>query len=202
MNMAYQSLEPSAPSPFSSNAVARTAHRLGKSQRNATAPQNSMFPDAPVQYRDRPPRFREESSLGFVGLDCHGRIALMFPAAASAWRRMIAAASRDGCQILLVSAYRSVSHQAEIIQRKRAKGLSWDEILKVSAYPGFSEHHTGCAVDLASPQCLGLTEDFERTPEFAWLGQHAAEFGFRLSYPRNNPFGVSFEPWHWMWREG
>jgi D-alanyl-D-alanine carboxypeptidase len=160
---------------------------------------NPMFADAPEAYRDRPPRFPEATSLVSVGLDCHGREAMMFPAAASAWRQMAEAASREGHDLRLVSAYRSIARQAEIIRRKREKGLSWDEILKVSAYPGFSEHHTGCAVDIASPFCPPLTEDFEQTPEFAWLAQHAATFRFHLSFPRGNPLGVSFEPWHWCW---
>ena len=160
-----------------------------------------MSAGAPEQYCGRPPRFHEAESLVSVGPDYHGREAMMLPAAASAWLRMIAAASRDGHNLLLISAFRSIAHQAEIIRRKRAKGLSWDEILKVSAYPGFSEHHTGCAVDSASPLCPALTEDFERTPEFAWLAQHAVTFCFHMSYPKSNPFGVSFEPWHWMWRK-
>ena len=26
------------------------------------------------------------------------------------------------------------------------------------------------------------------------------EFGFHLSYPRDNPHGIAYEPWHWCWR--
>jgi len=75
--------------------------------------------------------------------------------------------------------------------------MSLADILKVSAYPGYSEHHTGRAVDIGSPDCAHLTEAFEATREFSWLAEHAAGFGFVLSYPRDNPHGIAFEPWHW-----
>ena len=29
--------------------------------------------------------------------------------------------------------------------------------------------------------------------------QHAAAFGFRMTYPRNNAQGIVYEPWHWAW---
>jgi len=159
-----------------------------------------MFPDAPDRFRLAAPRFAEARELVSVGLDHHGRDARLTPAAAKAWLEMQAAARGQGISLLLVSAFRSVAYQAGIIERKRARGLSWEEILRVSAYPGFSEHHTGCAVDIASPECTRLEEAFERTPEFAWLEAQAGRFGFRLSYPRGNSEGLCYEPWHWCWK--
>jgi D-alanyl-D-alanine carboxypeptidase len=93
-----------------------------------------------------------------------------------------------------------VARQREIVQRKLAKGLSWEEILRVSAYPGFSEHHTGRAVDVGSPENVRhLEESFELTAEYSWLVRRAEEFGFTQSYPRGRS-GVAYEPWHWLWR--
>ena len=46
-----------------------------------------------------------------------------------------------------------------------------------------------------------LEEDFENTGAFDWLSRRASQFGFHLSYPRDNPHGVIYEPWHWAWRE-
>ncbi|MBE2213263.1 MAG: D-alanyl-D-alanine carboxypeptidase family protein [Opitutaceae bacterium] len=160
-----------------------------------------MFADAPDRFRDRPPRFAEAGELVSVGLDRHGREALLAPGAAAAWLAMARAATIDGRTLLLVSAYRSITRQAEIVRRKRARGDSWDAILRVNAYPGFSEHHTGCAVDLGAPGCVDLTEAFEATAEFAWLSTHAGRFGFRLSYPRDNTEGITYEPWHWRWHD-
>ena len=42
-------------------------------------------------------------------------------------------------------------------------------------------------------------ESFEATPAFAWLQQHAGGFGFTMSYPRGNPHGIVYEPWHWCY---
>ena len=32
---------------------------------------------------------------------------------------------------------------------------------------------------------------------FDWLTAKAARFGFSMSYPRGNPHGIVYEPWHW-----
>jgi len=135
-----------------------------------------------------------------VGKDVFGREQYMLAAAADPWRAMQAAADADGVEIQLVSAFRSVDYQQQIIERKLAKGEKIQDILTVNAAPGFSEHHTGCAIDLASTECEHLSEAFERTAAFAWLQAHAADYGFYLSYPRDNPNAIIYEPWHWAWR--
>ena len=113
---------------------------------------------------------------------------------------MQAAAAEAGRTLLPLSAFRSVARQTAIIRRKLARGDRIEDILLVSAVPGCSEHHTGRALDLGAPGQLDLEESFARTPEFRWLRQHAAKFGFRLSYPRGNRQGIAYEPWHWCWR--
>jgi D-alanyl-D-alanine carboxypeptidase len=155
------------------------------------------LPPPPPDYAARLPRFAEAAALVSVGPDAQGRETFLAAAAAPAWLALQSAASAAGLTLILVSAFRSVARQTEIIHRKLARGLPLSEILAVSAYPGFSEHHTGRAVDLAAPSCPDLVEAFADTPEFFWLSAHAARFGFRLSYPRGNPFGLAYEPWHW-----
>jgi len=110
-----------------------------------------------------------------------------------------AAATQD-IVLQLVSAYRPVDYQVGIVQRKLDAGIDIEDILKVSAAPGFSEHHSGRAVDLSTPGFQVLEEEFEQSPAFSWLTENASSFGFRLSYPRNNPHGVAYEPWHWYWQ--
>jgi len=129
-----------------------------------------------------------------------GRVLRLTPAAAKAWRKMQAAAAIDGITLLPLSAFRSVARQTLIISRKLASDQSIRNILRVSAVPGCSEHHTGRALDLGSPREMKLTAAFARTPEFRWLKRHAAKFGFHLSYPRGNRQGIAYEPWHWCWR--
>ncbi|MDP2370951.1 D-alanyl-D-alanine carboxypeptidase family protein, partial [Rhodoferax sp.] len=103
----------------------------------------------------------------------------------------------DGIDLFIVSAFRSVERQAEIVRRKLASGQSLETILAVSAPPGFSEHHSGRAVDLSTPGVAPLEPAFDQSPAFAWLVQRAAVFGFRLSFPEGNAQGYQYEPWHW-----
>jgi D-alanyl-D-alanine carboxypeptidase len=90
-----------------------------------------------------------------------------------------------------------VDYQADLIRKKIAAGQQIADILEVNTAPGFSEHHTGRAVDIATPGSRPLTEDFENTEAFQWLTTEAARFGFSMTYPRENPWGISYEPWHW-----
>jgi len=46
-----------------------------------------------------------------------------------------------------------------------------------------------------------LEEEFEKSVAFQWLSVNAKDFGFRLSYPKENRFGIAYEPWHWFYEE-
>lgn len=142
------------------------------------------------------PVFTEAQDL--VVVETHAaRGFLLQPRAAQGWWDMQAAAAADGIALELVSAFRSIARQAELIRRKLDNGLALANILSVLAIPGTSEHHTGCAVDVTTPGCPPAEEAFEDTAAFAWLNAHAARFGYTLSFPRNNPEGYLYEPWHW-----
>lgn len=152
------------------------------------------------KYRGRHP-FAEATELVSIGLDIYGREQKLAPVAATAWQKMKTAAESHGAKLLPVSAFRSVAYQLQIIERKLAAGQTMEQILQVSAAPGFSEHHTGRTIDVTAPNCRPLAEDFEQTPEFAWLVRRAKDFGFTMSYPHNNKFGVIYEPWHWTFHD-
>jgi len=144
----------------------------------------------------------EAEYLELVETGVDGREHRLVPEAASAWRQMKNAALQAGVPLSIVSAYRSVDRQVEIIRRKLDAGQKIEDILCVSAPPGFSEHHTGCAVDLAEPDAPLLETSFDQTAAFGWLQQHAGHFGFVLSYPADNPMGYQYEPWHWCYAAG
>jgi len=185
---------PTAPRPHvSGTPAARTrATRGGRVPRLAAL-------SLPADYAARTglPRQFEPALLVDAGRDAFGRRAWLQALAARDWQRMRVAAARDHVTLQLVSAFRHAAYQTRLVQRKRARGLTLDEILKVNAAPGYSEHHSGRAIDLTTPGCAPAEVDFETTPAFDWLQRHAARFGFRLSYPRGNPHGVTYEPWHW-----
>ncbi len=161
---------------------------------------NTVLPPPPDDYERRMPRQGEAQDLVTVGPDALGRECQLSPDAARAWRAMRSAAEKARIRLLLISGFRSRDRQEAIVSEKLQAGWSMEEILQSVAYPGHSEHHTGRAIDLGSPDCAHLTEEFEGTREFGWLRDHAHEYGFRLSYPRSNPHGVAYEPWHWKWQ--
>lgn len=143
------------------------------------------------------PCFAEAEELVEVGQNLVGRMQSLTPEAARQWHAMVAAAGADDVVLMMVSGFRSVEYQAALIRKKLEAGQSVTEILKVNAAPGYSEHHSGRAVDIASPGSRPLTEEFESSAAFSWLQANAKDFGFSLTYPRNNRFGFIYEPWHW-----
>lgn len=147
-------------------------------------------------------RVREPIRLAFAGFDIHDRPQWLQPSVARAWFGMRHAAAADQVELQLVSAFRSVEYQLGILRRKRARGSAIDDILRVSAAPGYSEHHSGRALDLTTPGFAALEEEFEHSPAFAWLQRHAPRFRFALSFPRGNRHGIAYEPWHWCWHRG
>ncbi len=122
------------------------------------------------------------------------------PPTARAWLALQAAAAAEGIELRLLSAFRSVAYQRGIVERKRARGLSWEEIFRLSAAPGYSEHHTGKAIDLGTPGSAPLEETFAESEAFRWLLRHAPDRGWRLSFPVDNSHGIAFEPWHWFFQ--
>ncbi len=144
-----------------------------------------------------PPFFSEATALVEVGPNLVGRMQSLVPLAAARWQQMVEAASGDGIRLLIVSGYRSFDYQADLIRNKIAAEQNIGDILRVNAAPGFSQHHTGAAVDIASPGSRPLTEEFEESAAFDWLSRCAASYGFSMTYPRENRWGFIYEPWHW-----
>ena len=77
----------------------------------------------------------EAADLVVAETEDNGKEHLLVPAAASAWRAMKTAALADGIAIRIVSAFRTIDRQAEIVRAKMEKGLSLESILCISAPP-------------------------------------------------------------------
>ncbi len=139
----------------------------------------------------------EPHVLAFAGRDRYQRPLWLTDDAARAWRSLRDAAQLDHICLEAISGYRSHDYQLGIFRRKLARGQSVPEILAVNAAPGFSEHHSGRALDISTPGEPAAEESFEKTAAFEWLATHASAMGFVMSYPRDNPHGIVYEPWHW-----
>ena len=117
--------------------------------------------------------------------------------AARALEAMFDAALEDGITLVGMSGYRSYSMQAYIYEtRLKEQGL--EHVSKYNAKPGQSEHQTGLAMDLSSPDCMVLNTWFDTTDAFKWLSEHCAEYGFIIRYRKGleEETGYAYEPWH------
>lgn len=139
----------------------------------------------------------EPAELEIAEIGADGREHRLTPGATAQWRKMKAAAQADGVEMFIVSAHRSIERQIQIIRNKIGAGQSLAEILSVSAPPGYSEHHTGRAIDIGTAESENLSIEFGNSSAFRWLQDHAGEFGFVMSYPPGNASGYQYEPWHW-----
>ncbi|MBG0744467.1 D-alanyl-D-alanine carboxypeptidase family protein [Cylindrospermopsis raciborskii LB2897] len=120
--------------------------------------------------------------------------------AAQKFQAMIQSARTVGVMLVPISGFRSIQEQEQLFFKVGAqRNQTPAERAALSAPPGYSEHHTGYAVDIGDGAVPGtnLSPTFENTKAFAWLQSNAARFGFELSFPRDNLQGVSYEPWHW-----
>jgi D-alanyl-D-alanine carboxypeptidase len=146
------------------------------------------------------PFYSEATELTVAETDADGREYMMTPSTANAWAGMKLAAQQEGVALEVVSSFRTIERQIEIIQNKIDRGMPMEKILTLSAPPGYSEHHTGRAIDINTPGCVATEPEFEDTEAFRWLTANAGRFGFTLSYPRNNTLGFIYEPWHWCFQ--
>lgn len=119
-------------------------------------------------------------------------------------REMLQDAAKDGIRLWVSTGYRSIEQQETLFNRRVGKateeGMSKEEAfnlaLKEMPLPGYSEHHTGLAVDFNAADL-----EFAETSEYEWLIKNAANYGFILRYPREKDHvtGRPFEPAHFRY---
>jgi zinc D-Ala-D-Ala carboxypeptidase len=167
---------------------------------------------SPTVATSSPPSASPESLLGHLpyveaplseldGITPDGGIKLR-KSAAKAFKEMATAAAQAGISLAPISGFRTkVDQQALYFGVKEERNQSPAERAKVSAPPGYSEHHTGYAVDIGDGNvpATNLDVSFEKTPAHQWLEANAKRYSFELSFPKNNPQGVNYEPWHWRY---
>jgi D-alanyl-D-alanine carboxypeptidase len=123
-------------------------------------------------------------------------------AAATKFQAMVIAARTKGVVLVPISGFRSIASQQHLFfDVKAQRGQVATKRATVSAPPGYSEHHTGYAVDIGdgTAPATNLNPKFEKTRAFKWLSANAAHFSFEMSFPKKNPQGVTYEPWHWRY---
>jgi D-alanyl-D-alanine carboxypeptidase len=111
---------------------------------------------------------------------------------------MYDAAQKDNVQLSVTSSYRSEDSQQYLL-KVMIKQLG-KVAYRIVAPPGKSEHNLGTAIDIGGYDSGHLTS-VSSGKTFAWLQQHAGEYGFVNSYPvgQEEVTGFKGEPWHWRY---
>ena len=136
-----------------------------------------------------------------------------------AFKKMEAAAKRDGIYLKIVSAYRGFERQKLIWNNKYEKFTNdfslepekaISEIIRFSTVPGTSRHHWGTDIDIIDgnfpdEENVLVSEKFEKDGLFYklknWLDNNSENFGFYLTYTNDkNRKGFEFEPWHYSYK--
>lgn len=129
------------------------------------------------------------------------------------YQQMCDAALKDGITLYLRSGYRTISTQvvnynANIDRLKKQGSTEEEAIAETNLYytkPGHSEHHTGLAFDIITPEyhdeIYTLSEKFAETEAYEWLIENCAEYGFILRYAEDKTdlTQINFEPWHYRY---
>jgi D-alanyl-D-alanine carboxypeptidase len=143
--------------------------------------------------------YEEVATDQLVSLRSHAHI-LLRPTAAEKFEAMVSAAAQQGIYLVPISGFRTEADQQYLFfEIKAERGQDPMTRAEVSAPPGYSEHHTGYAIDIGDADVpdADLTVAFEDTAAFTWLADNAPRYNFELSFPEDNDQGVQYEPWHW-----
>ncbi len=121
------------------------------------------------------------------------------PPAAAAFQRMAADALAVGVKLVPISGYRSLGHQRLLFFKGAEKReLSFEKRARTSAPPGYSEHHTGYALDIDDGEDSRIfRQSFVETAAGQWLLENAPSYCFELSFPAHGRQDLAYEPWHW-----
>lgn len=125
---------------------------------------------------------------------------LLSAKAAGNYAALMAAASAAGEPLALTSSYRSYNDQvATYAYWVNVSGK--DGADTYSARPGYSEHQTGLAFDVADAAKKYVLSNFKQTSQYVWLQAHAADYGFiQRYYSGYTPItGYDAEEWHYRY---
>lgn len=128
------------------------------------------------------------------------------------YQKLAEAAQKAGISLQLISSYRSVAQQEVVFAERKnqlmGQGMTEEEAIaktkETMTEPGYSEHHTGLAVDvvdqawLNSNPSLILDASYSNTEGAKWLQANSAKYGFIVRYPdgKENITKITYEPWH------
>lgn len=119
---------------------------------------------------------------------------------------LIDGAAADGVQLLICYGYRTIEQSQQLfekqIRQQLSYGLSQEEAVAEAkrwvAPPKTSDHHTGLALDIVTPEYQVLNHGFYNTPAGRWMAENCWDYGFVIRFPEDKQdiTGITYEPWH------
>ena len=106
------------------------------------------------------------------------------------------AAATGTSNVMIISGLRDFDRQKELYDNDLIKtGLTFSKLV---AKPGYSEHHTGYAVDFG---LYGEGREFDGTGVYRWLSENCHRYGFIVRYPheKSELTHIDYEPWHFRY---
>ncbi len=99
--------------------------------------------------------------------------------------------------IIVTQGLRTYEEQQAMLELKISQ---LGENQTIAQKPGYSEHHTGLAMDI-STYINGVMGTFTGENEYAWVHENAHKYGFVLRYPsgKEDITGISYESWHFRY---
>lgn len=103
------------------------------------------------------------------------------------------AQEQTGLTLKIHQGFRSQEQQRQLLEHLRHPGETDEALYKRVAPPGYSEHHTGFAIDVScvAGECANWGDT---------LAALAPQFGFVVSFPPGNTQGIQPEHWHLRWQ--
>lgn len=122
---------------------------------------------------------------------------LICKVAAEAYDRMSAVANAQGIFFKITHAYRSCFDQAALIEES-IKTRGKEKTMATAAPVGFSEHHTGLAIDVSGAVRENGTFITANEEVYKWLADNCYRYGFMIKNLKGKEHitGTVYEPWH------
>ncbi len=123
-----------------------------------------------------------------------GKSVKLVKEAADAFKKLSEEAAELEYYILGMSGYRSYAYQENLYNRYLQNDTK-EKVDTYSARPGYSEHHTGLALDVQTN--TASFSEFGQTKEYEWLLDNAHKYGFVIHYTSENQWITGYMPEEW-----
>jgi LAS superfamily LD-carboxypeptidase LdcB len=171
--------------------------RSGSSAPDQARPASAQQPSGgDTRYGHR--RYEQAQYVSDVGT-YNGRTEQLERETANAFKRMQQDAAAAGVDLAVISGFRTYKEQEDLWRNQVRRQGSPEAAARISAPPGYSEHHTGRTLDIGDRNAPNTDTQvsFEQTEAYRWMQANGGNYGFEQSFGKGSTQGAGYEPWHW-----